>query len=476
MKLRTRFAPSPTGFQTIGNLRTVCFAWLLAQNSGGELILRIEDTDRSRLVSGSIKFLIEELAWLGITFTEGPNSEYLKSIAEYTTSSDSFKGDFGPYVQSQRLEIYKKYAEELVEKGFAYYTDFSTSPEDPSQQLYTIRLKIPSDRKLILNDLVKGTIVFDSISLNDPILLKSNGFPSYHLAVVVDDHLMEITHVLRADEWISTTPIHLLLYEAFGWQTPSFAHVPPVLGKSGKKLSKREGAITSKELRDDGFLPEAVLNYLALLGWSPSGVGEAKEVLSVKEMISSFSLADVQRSGAIFDSEKLLWLNGVYLRALGDEQFLNLMLPFLSKAGFNTSYRVSALKDLVPHIKERAKKLSDVEKLIGFFFRQDKTLEFDFTKFTHKGISKQSALNLLKSLGENLLLEPKLSAKSLEDKMKQLLAEHSIKLGAFFPLVRAVTLGEGSELPLFDSLIAIDQELLAQRINSATRMIESYES
>jgi glutamyl-tRNA synthetase len=302
-EVRTRFAPSPTGFQHLGGFRTAFFAWLLAKHHGGKFLLRVEDTDQERSVPGAIKFIIEELAWFGIQIDEGPNRAELKSLGEDWDAAPNLGGECGPYIQSLRLPRYKEVAEQLVEKGFAYRCDCTPEmlererneqmarKEQPGYSGYcrtrnvgadtkhVVRFKMPQRRAISFNDAIRGRVAWDTIPLRDTVILKSDGFPMYHLAVVVDDHDMKISHVLRGIEWLSSTPIHLLLYEALGWEPPVFAHLPVVNGPDGKKLSKRTGAAKSSELREKGFLAEAVLNYVSLIGWAP-GEGSDQEIFT----------------------------------------------------------------------------------------------------------------------------------------------------------------------------------------------------
>jgi len=342
MKTRTRFAPSPTGFMHIGNLRTAIFEYLVAKHDGGDFILRVEDTDQNRKVEGAIEFIYNTLKLCNIEISEGPNNE----------------GEFGPYIQSERLGLYKKYAEELVEMGKAYYCFCSEetleemrekanerkipflydgrcsrlSKEEIAEKIkngekYVIRQKMPKTGVSIVNDVVYGTVKVENKVLEDQILLKSDGYPTYNFANVIDDHLMNITHVIRGNEYLSQTPKYNLLYEAFGWDAPTYIHVPMVLGEDGNKLSKRNGDASFMDLYNDGYLPEAIVNYLVLLGWSPEGT---KEVYTMDELIKDFDANRISKSPSSYDIKKLRWFNQKYIKNLSDEQYLDFVRPYLT--------------------------------------------------------------------------------------------------------------------------------------------------
>ena len=341
MRTRTRFAPSPTGFMHIGNLRTAIFEYLVAKHDDGDFILRVEDTDQNRKVEGAIDFIYDTLKLCEIEIDEGPNNE---------------KG-YGPYIQSERLDIYKKYAEELVSMGHAYRCFCSEetleemraeadkkkipfmydgrcshlSKEEVEKRVasgepYVIRQKMPKYGTSIVHDVVYGDIKVDNSVLEDQILLKSDGFPTYNYANVIDDHLMEISHVIRGNEYLSQTPKYNLLYEAFGWTPPTYVHVPMVLGEDGNKLSKRNGDASFMDLYHDGFLPEAVVNYLVLLGWSPT---TNEEIYSMDELIKNFDAKRISKSPSNYDLKKLKWFNQKYIKALSDEDYLKFVRPFL---------------------------------------------------------------------------------------------------------------------------------------------------
>jgi nondiscriminating glutamyl-tRNA synthetase len=352
MPIRVRFAPSPTGDLHLGAIRAAVNNFLFALHEGGTFILRIEDTDQAREKEGSTEGIVESLEWLGITPDEGVYLDEEGNLAE--------RGEFGPYTQSKRLAIYEEHVNVLLESGAAYRcfctperlqamresqekqhlpprydrTCRNLSPEESAKRAaserFVVRQAIPDAEQVVLEDIVRGAITFESKDLDDHVLMKSDGFPTYHLASVVDDHLMEISHVLRGEEWLPSAPRHILLYQAFGWQAPRFAHLPVILGPDGKrKLSKREGAMPVLEYARKGYLPEAVLNFLAFLGWSP---GTEEEIFTADELGRRFELARVQKSPAVFDDNRLDYLDGVYIRQLQLGEVVELMLPWLIDA------------------------------------------------------------------------------------------------------------------------------------------------
>jgi glutamyl-tRNA synthetase len=387
MAVRVRFAPSPTGFLHIGGLRTALYNELFALHHRGVLILRIEDTDRTRLVAGGLENIIRTLAWAGIKPVEGPYLDADGMIRQM--------GGYGPYVQSERLEIYKEQAETLLAGGRAYRcfcsperleevknrqmaekrqlmydrTCRGLSDETVREKLeqkmpHVVRLKVPDAGSTSFEDGIRGTVSFENAVIDDQVLLKSDGYPTYHLANVVDDHLMAISHVIRGEEWLPSTPKHLLLYQAFGWEPPSFAHLPLLLNPDRSKLSKRQGDVAVEDYRKQGYVAEALVNFVALLGWNPSG---DREIYSKEELVREFALEKVNRGGAVFNREKLDWLNGEYLRKLPDEQLMELSLPYFRDAGISAEkgeYLARALSLERP----RAKRLAELPEATAFFF------------------------------------------------------------------------------------------------------------
>ena len=394
--VRLRFAPSPTGYLHIGGLRTALYNYLYAKQKGGKFLLRIEDTDRTRYVEGAIENLIHELKWAGVEADEGVCLDENGKITEV--------GECGPYIQSERVEkgIYNKYAEELIENGYAYYCFCSkerlddvknqqkadgkiprydglcrgVSIEDAKKRIangesYVIRLKLPENRDIVFEDVIKGRITINTNDMDDQVLIKADGFPTYHFAVV-DDHLMGITHIVRGDEWISSTPKHIYLYEALGFEKPIFVHLPTVLNKSGKKLSKRNDDASVEDFRLKGYLPEALINYLALVGWSPES---NEEILSLDEMVKQFSFDRVSKSGGVFDVDKLDWVNAQYIRKMEVSELAKLVKPYLVKAGFiKEDICEKRLELITKTFQESISRLPEIVEQSRFLF-EDVTVE-----------------------------------------------------------------------------------------------------
>ena len=400
--VRLRFAPSPTGYLHIGGLRTALYNYLYAKQKGGKFLLRIEDTDRTRYVEGAIENLIHELKWAGVEADEGVCLDENGKITEV--------GECGPYIQSERVEkgIYNKYAEELIEKGYAYYCFCSkerlddvknqqkadgkiprydglcrgVSIEDAKKRIangesYVIRLKLPENRDIVFEDVIKGRITINTNDMDDQVLIKADGFPTYHFAVVVDDHLMGITHIVRGDEWISSTPKHIYLYEALGFEKPIFVHLPTVLNKNGKKLSKRNDDASVEDFRLKGYLPEALINYLALVGWSPES---NEEILSLDEMVKQFSFDRVSKSGGVFDVDKLDWVNAQYIRKMEVSELAKLVKPYLVKAGFiKEDICEKRLELITKTFQESISRLPEIVEQSRFLF-EDVAVEPDALK------------------------------------------------------------------------------------------------
>lgn len=361
--VRVRFAPSPTGYLHIGGLRTALYNYLYAKQNNGKLILRIEDTDRTRLVEGAIKNLLSTLEWSGIEFDEGPHKE----------------GDFGPYTQSERLSIYKEHTFKLIKEGNAYpcfypqervntikeknipsdivaehdqrfrNLDIPKSIERMSRENHVVRLKVPPKGNISINDKIRGRIDFDLSLIQDQIIIKSDGYPTYHLASVVDDHLMNISHIIRGEEWIASLPKHALLYQFFGWETPTFAHLPLLLNQDKSKLSKRQGDVAVEDYINKGFIKEALINYVSLLGWHGS---DNKEIYNINELIENFTLNRIKGSGAIFDIKKLTWFNQQYLKTSDSSSLKTLVDEVLSQKWDITLPMIDLLKDSVDSIIE----------------------------------------------------------------------------------------------------------------------------
>lgn len=381
---RTRIAPSPTGQDLhIGNAYTALVNYVVARKSGGQFIIRIEDTDRTRLVEGSEDRILQSLAWLGIPHNEGPD----------------IGGPYAPYRQSERLPVYKKYADELIESGHAYYCfctpqrleqmrkaqeaehkppmyDGTCKNIDLSEakkrvatgERHVIRLNVPDEGETKFNDIIRGEIVFENKLIDDQVLLKSDGFPTYHLGVVVDDHIMNITHIIRGEEWISSTPKHILLYKFFGWDAPNIGHVSVLRNPDRSKLSKRKNPVWVSWFKEQGFLPDAIRNYLATMAWSfPDG----RDIFSTQEMIDVFDISQLKTTAPIFDLEKLRWMNGEYIRKMDDKALMQVLYAFDKRIPHNDD----TLLKIIPLVKERMKTLSEFWPLAGFIFEKPKTLE-----------------------------------------------------------------------------------------------------
>lgn len=393
-EVRLRFAPSPTGYLHIGGLRTALYNELFAKKNNGKFILRIEDTDQTRFVEGAIENLIESLKWSGIDYDEGVYIENGEIVE---------KGDYGPYIQSKRLDIYKKYIDQLIESGHGYYCFCtrerldnlreeqrikglvpkydgfcrSLSLEEANERIaqgeeYVVRLKLPHNRDIKFHDLVRGDIIINTNDIDDQVLLKSDGFPTYHMAVVIDDHLMKISHIVRGEEWLSSTPKHVYLYEALGWEQPVYVHLPTVLNKERKKLSKRHGDVSVDDFRGKGYLPEGLINYLALVGWSPD---DNEEIFSMEDLIEKFSFERVSRTGGIFDLDKLDWVNGHHIRSSSVERITDLAIPYLIKGNLITEEFASNnrewLEVLVDTVKESLHNVSEIVDKVDFIFNNE---------------------------------------------------------------------------------------------------------
>ena len=375
-KVRTRFAPSPTGIMHVGNLRTALFEYLIAKSGGGEFVLRIEDTDRERYVEGAVEVIYRTLETVGLKHDEGPD----------------VGGNYGPYVQSERKELYRKYAEQLLREGKAYRC-FCTKerletlrgenaekigydrhcrnlpPEEVERLLNAgtpcvIRQKMPTEGSTTFEDAVYGPITIENKELEDQILLKSDGYPTYNFANVIDDHLMEITHVVRGSEYLSSTPKYNLLYEAFGWEVPVYVHLPLIMGKNPdgtvSKLSKRHGSTSFQDLVDEGYLPRAIVNYIALLGWCPK---DNRELFTLGELAENFSIDGISKSPSVFDYDKLLWFNGEVIRAMQTDEFLGLAMPYFRQVFPQGEHRWDVLAGV---LQPRVTKFRDIPGMIGF--------------------------------------------------------------------------------------------------------------
>jgi glutamyl-tRNA synthetase len=485
--VRVRYAPSPTGYPHIGNIRTALFNWLFARHTGGKFIVRIEDTDQSRKVEGAVEAILDSLRWLDIDWDEGPE----------------VGGDYGPYFQLERRDLYQKYAQQLLEGGRAYKCYCTSerlaqmravtaerkesmrsydrrcrdlSPEEQAQfesqgVVPVIRFKVPLGGQTTFHDLIRGDITFDNSELDDLVLLKSDGYPTYHLANIIDDHFMKITHVMRADEWLSSTPRHVLLYNAFDWEPPLYAHLPMILGPDKSKLSKRHGATALLDYRDQGYLPEAIVNFLALLGWS---LDDKTDIIGREDLIKNFSLERISRTAAVFDIKKLQWMNGFYMRKVPHVELAVRALPYFEKhlpVQVKRPLHPWYVSQVVELVQERAKTLCELAEVSGFFFLED--MDYPVDLLVKGGMTRGRASELL---GVALLrlesLEP-FDVVNLESSLRSLAEELSIKTGEFFGLLRVAITSRTATPPLFQTMVVLGRDRCLRRIKAAIDRLQS---
>jgi len=476
--IRTRIAPSPTGQDLhIGNAYTALINYVVAKKAEGQFLIRIEDTDRTRLVEGSEERIIQSLKWLGIPHNEGPD----------------IGGKFAPYRQSERLPLYKKYAEELVEKGHAYYC-FCTSERLEAMrkkqeeehkppmydglcktiplaeakkrvekgEKYVIRLNVPDTGVTTFHDLIRGDISFENTLIDDQVLLKSDGYPTYHLGVVVDDHIMEITHIIRGEEWIPSTPKHILLFQFFGWELPQFAHVSVLRNPDKSKLSKRKNPVWVSDYKAKGYLPEAMKNYFALMAWSHP---EGKEFFTVEEMIQVFHIEDIQTTAPVFDQEKLRWMNGEYLRKMNDTRLSTCIIDYLSsrppsrdlidEGRFRVKPGMTMDRDrlmrVIPLIRDRMKTLAEFESLAGFFFARPKEFE--------RPINKE-LITILK----DILTDGDWNHDAMEKALRDACEKAGLKAKDMFMELRVAVTGKTVGPPLLESMEILGKEEILSRL------------
>ena len=501
MTVRVRFAPSPTGFLHVGGLRTALFNWLFAQKMGGTFILRIEDTDQKRYTPGGVRAIVEGLQWLGLQWNEGPDKASLRQMQgdEDWDGAPDVGGSHGPYIQSLKVKRHQAAAQELIEKGRAYRCDctadrlaqvreaqkarkeqtrydrhcrFKQPGEvDPSKP-HVVRLAVPLEGKTTVRDLIRGDITVDYSQLDDFVILKSDGFPTYHLAAMVDDHDMQITHVLRGDEWLPSLPRHYLIYQAFGWEPPAFAHLPVILNPSGKgKMSKRKAASADSvfvtEFRDEGYLPEALRNFLALVGWAP-GSGNEQEIFTLSELIQLFSLDHVNPAPAAFSYDKLDWMNGMYIRALPVDELAKRIYPFLLEAGMEVD--AGRLSKITPAIQERLVTLRDAVEATDFLFAE--TVTFPRAQLIGKGMTEESTLVVLKQAEQILSAFEPFEPQSLEHAFRAAADAAGMKPGPFFAPIRVAVTGKAVSPPLFASIVALGREKAIERLRRAQQLLE----
>ena len=482
--VRVRYAPSPTGEPHLGNIRSALFNWLYARASGGQFIVRIEDTDRARLVEGAQDAILDALRWLGLDWDEGPGVE----------------GEYGPYVQSERqaLGIYQEHTDWLIKNGFAYQCYCTTerlaamrqaqqaaskSPgydrhcrdltdAERAEALETtppvVRFKMPTEGDIVIHDVVRGDVKFESGLLDDFVILKSDAFPTYHLANVVDDHLMEITHVMRAEEWLPSAPRHQKLYEAFGFDMPALVHLPIILGPDHSKLSKRHGATSVLHYKDEGYLSAAMLNFLAKLGWS---LDDSTEIISRGELLEHFTLERILANPAVFDKDKLEWFNGMYIRGMTPQALCEELVPFLEDAKKGLPSTITRpidrdyLTTIVPLERERLKRLSEAPEMMEFFFVDQ--LEYDHAWLIQKGMDADSTRVAVERALATAEAVSDWSPDALEVLYRALAEEMGLKAGQLFGTIRTAVSGRTATPPLFDMMSVLGRDRVLARLQAA---------
>ena len=488
MGVRVRYAPSPTGLQHIGGIRTALFNYFFARSRGGKFILRIEDTDRERYQEEALQDLYDTLEWLGIEWDEGPDKG----------------GEYGPYVQSQRTELYREYARRLVESGNAYYCycsqerletlrekqkkdkqdfgydrkcrDLSDSDADRYKRdgiKPVIRLKIPLEGDTVFQDHLLGEISKKNTDISpDPVLMKSDGYPTYHLANVIDDHFMNVTHIMRAQEWIPSGPLHVILYNAFGWKPPHYCHLPMVMGSDGQKLSKRHGATAVKDFIAKGYLPEAVLNYISLIGWS---FDDSREFFTKEELEKVFTLDKLNKAPGVFDYKKLDWFNGSYIRQKSDEELKELLIPYMVKYGFIQpdlpGENDQLLDGIIPLAKERLKVLSDIKELAGFLFREID--EYNIADIIPKKLDAEKTAEILENIKTLLPAIFSKNEAEAEDIFRNLSEKLGVKLGDLIMPLRTAVTGSRTSPPIVGSLKLLGIEKTKTRIDRVIDILKN---
>jgi len=494
--VRVRMAPSPTGYFHVGSARTALFGWLFARRHGGKFILRVEDTDRTRYVPDSLDDILDCMRWLGLDWDEGPE----------------VGGDYGPYFQSQRLDMYQEYTRWLIDSGHAYTCYCSSerlaqlrqeqrrsgapqigydrrcrylTPEkrteyEAQDMVPVVRLKVPMEGEVCFDDIVYGRICWENTNMRDPVLLKSDGWPTYHLANVIDDHHMSITHIMRGDEWLSSVPMHVHLYAAFGWKPPVYAHVPIVLNPTGKgKMSKRkkggggeEYPVFVREFRAAGYLPEALFNFLAGLGWS---YDPEVEIFTREQAISRFALEDINSSPAAFPFDKLEWMNGVYIRSLSEDELCERLVPFVAADLGMPEEKMQArpeLRQFVPLIQQRLKLLNEATPWVDYAFTTTTELDYEPQMLVGKKMTPAESLAALRAARAALAELPSFDANALEGMLRPLAAELGLKVGQLLGILRVATTGKKVAPPLFGTLAVLGRERVLVRLEAAEWILE----
>ncbi len=475
-QVRVRFAPSPTGYLHVGGLRTALYNYLVARSSGGKLVLRIEDTDQSRKVEGAMENLIQTLKWAGIEYDEGPG----------------VGGEAAPYIQSERLGIYHEQARRLIGMGHAYYC-FCTPerleelrkrqvaeklnpgydrhcrnlPQEEvakrlkAEERHVIRMKVPTEGEIVVDDVVRGRVTISHDMLDDQVLIKSDGFPTYHLAVVVDDHLMRISHVIRGEEWLPSTPKHVLLYQYFGWDLPVYAHLPLLLNPDRSKLSKRQGDVAVEEYRTKGYLPEALVNFVALLGWNP---GDDREIFTLDDLVSEFSLERVGKSGAIFNLDKLTWLNFQHLRRKSDTSILEMLKDALASSPYKDAVPSDGtLLAIIEAMRERASFLKDFVDSCPYFY----TPPEDYDPAVVKKRWKSESPARLTALREAFAKLQSPSKEDYEETLDATAGSLGVSRGELIHPLRLALSGVGAGPGLYDIVAILGKDESIRRIDRA---------
>lgn len=470
MPVRVRFAPSPTGYLHVGGLRTALYNYLFAKHNGGKCILRIEDTDRTRFVENAQENLIKSLSWAGVEFDESPVNP----------------GEYGPYIQSERLSIYKEYADILLANGSAYYAfdtpeeiedmrkkqqeekrdpkydrknmrNQLTIPESETKSLlesgapFVVRLKVPDNFEVRFNDLIRGEVVVNSNDIDDQVLMKSDGFPTYHMANVVDDRLMKITHVIRGEEWLPSTPKHVLLYQSFGWEQPQFAHLPLLLNKNKSKLSKRQGDVAVEDFIAKGYLRDAFVNFIALLGWNPSS---DREIYTIEELIESFNIEKVNKGGAVFDTQKLEWMNAQYLRKMPHDILARELMGLLPGFGFNKDYNPEFLQQVVKLFIERVNFLREIPETASYMFDMPQEYEQEYINKCWKPETPEQ----IKPLVELYRGIAHFTHDTLYPATKEFAEGMGLKLKDIIHPIRLIITGKSAGAGMFETMEALGKE------------------
>lgn len=469
MTIRTRIAPSPTGIAHLGTAYTAMRNLAIARQNGGQFVIRIEDTDRGRYVEGAVEVIFDAMKWLGLGNDEGPN----------------VGGPYAPYTQSERLPIYLEKVQELIKNDKAYYC-FCTkerldevrakqtaekalprydkfcrhlSPEEVAAKLaaktpYVVRLKVPEEGITIVQDVVRGPVEFQNSGIDDQVLLKSDGYPTYHLGVVVDDYLMKITHIIRGEEWLSSAPKHVLIYAAFGWELPVFCHLPVIRNKDHSKMSKRKNDVSILSHRDRGYLPEAINNFMALMGWSHP---DKKEIFGLDEFLKLFTLERVTLTAPVYDIEKLNWINGQYIRAMDDAELTKRLAPFVP-----TDCTTEMVGKILPLIKERLVTLKDFESLTDFFYRD---IAVDAAVLNKKSTPEEVASQLEATLSVlNGIDANDWNVEKLETSVRDLAISKEWKPSQYFMMLRVAVTGKTATPPLFDTMVVLGRDQVLSRL------------